>query len=81
MKVAISTDGNMVSAHFGRCPSYTIVEIDEKKVVKRDLVQNPGHQPGFIPEFLHEKGVGVSSQEGWEGGRPSFSTVWESKRL
>lgn len=58
MKVAISTDGNMVSAHFGRCPSYTIVEIDEKKVVKRDLVQNPGHQPGFIPEFLHEKGVG-----------------------
>lgn len=58
MKVAISTDGNMVSAHFGRCPSYTIVEIDAKKVVKRDLVQNPGHQPGFIPEFLHEKGVG-----------------------
>jgi predicted Fe-Mo cluster-binding NifX family protein len=58
MKVAISTDGNMVSAHFGRCPSYTIVELDEGKVVKRDMVQNPGHQPGFIPEFLHEKGVG-----------------------
>jgi len=58
MKVAISTDGNLVSAHFGRCPSYTIVELDEGKVVKRDLVQNPGHQPGFIPEFLHEKGVG-----------------------
>ena len=58
MKVAISTDGNLVSAHFGRCPSYTIVELDKGKVVKRDLVQNPGHQPGFIPEFLHEKGVG-----------------------
>lgn len=58
MKVAISTDRNLVSAHFGRCPSYTIVELDKGKVVKRDLVQNPGHQPGFIPEFLHEKGVG-----------------------
>lgn len=58
MKVAISTDRNLVSAHFGRCPSYTIVELDKGKVVKRDLVQNPGHQPGFIPVFLHEKGVG-----------------------
>ena len=43
MKVAISTDRNLVSAHFGRCPSYTIVELDKGKVVKRDLVQNPGH--------------------------------------
>ena len=57
MRVAISTDGEFVSAHFGRCPSFTIVDIDNDKVGKKEIVDNPGHHPGFIPQFLHEKGV------------------------
>lgn len=57
MKVAISTDNGFVSAHFGRCPEFTIVDIKDGKVEKKETVQNPGHQPGFIPQFLHEKGV------------------------
>ena len=57
MRVAISTDGDFVSAHFGRCPSFTIVDIENDKVTKREIVDNPGHQPGFIPQFLHERGV------------------------
>lgn len=57
MKIAISTDGAMVSAHFGRCPSFTIVEIDGESVVGRDVVENPGHHPGAIPKFLREMGV------------------------
>jgi predicted Fe-Mo cluster-binding NifX family protein len=28
MKVAISTDNNEVSAHFGRCQQYTIFEVE-----------------------------------------------------
>ena len=57
MRVAISTDGEFVSAHFGRCPSFTIVDIEDGKISKKDVVDNPGHQPGFIPQFLHKKGV------------------------
>jgi predicted Fe-Mo cluster-binding NifX family protein len=57
MRIAISTDGDLVSAHFGRCPTFTIVDIDEGNVVKQETLENPGHQPGFIPQFLHEKGV------------------------
>jgi predicted Fe-Mo cluster-binding NifX family protein len=57
MKVAISTDGDYVSAHFGRCPSFTIVDIDVKRVLSREEVENPGHQPAFLPGFLAEKGV------------------------
>ena len=57
MRVAISTDGNLVSGHFGRCPVFTIVDIEEGKVVKRESVDNPGHEPGFIPQFLHQQGV------------------------
>ena len=57
MRIAISTDGDFVSAHFGRCPSFTIVDIENDKVARKEVVDNPGHQPGFIPQFLHQKGV------------------------
>ena len=57
MRIAISTDGDHVSAHFGRCPLFTIVDIDNSKIVQQEVVDNPGHQPGFIPQFLHSKGV------------------------
>lgn len=57
MKTAISTDGDLVSAHFGRCPSFTIIDIEEGQVVERQVIPNPGHQPGFIPQFLHERKV------------------------
>ncbi|MBN2544721.1 MAG: NifB/NifX family molybdenum-iron cluster-binding protein, partial [Spirochaetes bacterium] len=46
-----------VSAHFGRCPSFTIVDIIEGKVVDKQIINNPGHHPGFLPQFFHEKGV------------------------
>jgi len=57
MKIAISTDGNFVSAHFGRCPTFTIAEIENEKVLKVEEINNPGHHPGFLPNFLAERGV------------------------
>jgi predicted Fe-Mo cluster-binding NifX family protein len=57
MKVAISTDGDYVSAHFGRCPHFTIADIRDNQVVKKEIIDNPGHHPGYLPRFLHEKGA------------------------
>ena len=57
MKIAISTDGDFVSAHFGRCPSFTVIEIDNGKLINKQTIVNPGHHPGFLPQFLHEGGV------------------------
>ena len=57
MKVVISTDQGYVSAHFGRCQSYTIVEIEDGKILNKGEIPNPGHQPGFLPEYLSGKGV------------------------
>ena len=57
MKIAISTEGEYVSMHFGRCLGFTIIDIDEGKIINRDLIDNPGHHPGFLPKFLHNKGV------------------------
>ncbi len=57
MKLAISTDGGMVSAHFGRCPEFTIMEIEDCKLKGKETIPNPGHHPGFLPQFLHDRGV------------------------
>jgi len=57
MKVAISTEGNSVSAHFGRCPFFTIAEIEEGKIVSKEVIDNPGHHPAYLPQFLREKEV------------------------
>ena len=57
MKIAISTDAGFVSAHFGRCPTFTIVEIEEGKILTVEEINNPGHHPGILPNFLAERGV------------------------
>lgn len=59
MKIAIATDGNDVSAHFGRCRAYTIFDVDTalKEVKTKIIVDTPGHQPGMLPPFLKGKGA------------------------
>ena len=57
MKVAISTDNGYVSAHFGRCPEFTVLEIEDGKITKRETISNPGHHPGFLPQFFEQQGV------------------------
>lgn len=59
MKIAIPTDNNMVSAHFGHCAQFTIYEIDEgqKKVESKKVIDNPGHEPGFLPGYLAKLGI------------------------
>jgi predicted Fe-Mo cluster-binding NifX family protein len=59
MRVAISTDHNEVSAHFGRCSHYTIFEVEENQITGKTLLDTPAHQPGMLPPFLNEKGVNV----------------------
>ena len=57
MKVAVSTENGLVSPHFGRCPEFTLVEIDGDKIVKKEIIPNPGHAPGFLPNYFSEMGV------------------------
>ena len=59
MRIAVSTDNGQVSAHFGRCAEYTLADIENDRVVKTEVIANPGHQPGFLPNFLAEKGANV----------------------
>jgi Mrp family chromosome partitioning ATPase/predicted Fe-Mo cluster-binding NifX family protein len=51
-----------VSAHFGRCPCYTVVELDGDRIVEHRVARNPhfgNHQPGVMPEFVRSLGADV----------------------
>lgn len=52
-----------IGAHFGRCPNYTLVTVDEQgEVAEVESIDNPffrSHQPGAVPSFLQEKGASV----------------------
>ena len=53
-KIAIPSQGDNFSSHFGHCPEFTIIEADGQKVVSKKVIPNPGHQPGFLPQYLKD---------------------------
>ncbi len=57
MKIAVATDGNKVSLHFGKCPEYRVFHVEDGKVIKQENLKNPGHQPGVLPKFLASHNV------------------------
>ena len=59
MIVAIAKQGNEVAQHFGHCQGFEIFRLEDNLVGDFHFVENPGHRPGFLPEFLAELGVGV----------------------
>jgi ATP-binding protein involved in chromosome partitioning len=59
MKVAIPSEGTEICAHFGHCESFTIAEVEDGKVINKQTVDAPPHEPGLLPRFLAGKGVNV----------------------
>jgi predicted Fe-Mo cluster-binding NifX family protein len=59
MKVAVASEGNMVSGHFGHCEGFTMYEVDKVEVANKVFIANPGHRPGYLPVFLKEQQANV----------------------
>ncbi len=68
MKIAVASDGTLVTGHFGHCENFIIFEAEGKKIVKEEVVKNPGHKPGFLPNFLKDLGINVIISGGMGGG-------------
>jgi ATP-binding protein involved in chromosome partitioning len=61
MRYALPVSGGVVSAHFGHCEHFALFDIDEpgKKIISKELVASPAHQPGLLPAWLAEQGVSL----------------------
>lgn len=78
MKIAVASMNGMVSEHFGYCESFNIFEAEKNQIVKTESILNPGHKPGFLPNFLNEKGVNVIIAGGMGG---SAVNIFNSKGI
>lgn len=68
MKIAVACTGKQVSGHFGHCENFIIFETENGKIKAEQSVPNPGHKPGFLPNFLGDMGVNVIVSGGMGGG-------------
>lgn len=68
IKIAVASEGDMVTEHFGHCKNFNIFEIEDDKMINKDSVRNPGHKPGFLPNFLNDMGVNTIISGGMGAG-------------
>jgi predicted Fe-Mo cluster-binding NifX family protein len=68
MKIAVASENKMVTEHFGHCEGFIIFEAEDNKIIKSESISNPGHRPGFLPNFLNDMGVNVIISGGMGGG-------------
>jgi len=47
--------------HFGHCEQFALVDVDGagKKIIRREDIAAPPHQPGMLPPWLAERGATV----------------------
>ena len=68
MKIAVASENGKVTEHFGHCEAFIIFDAENGRIVNTETVPNPGHRPGFLPNFLHGRGVNVIISGGMGGG-------------
>lgn len=68
MKIAVACMGDMVAQHFGHCENFCLFDTENGKITETKNVVNPGHKPGFLPNFLGDMGTEVIISGGMGGG-------------
>ncbi len=64
MKIAIASDGEICSDHFGHCVGFKVYEIENKQIKDEYFLKNQGHKPGFLPTYLDGRGINVIISSG-----------------
>ena len=59
MKIAIPLAEGKLTMHFGHCASFALVDVDDqtKKILGREDIPAPPHEPGLLPPWLAERGA------------------------
>ena len=68
MKFAIPLAEGKLTAHFGHCQEFAIVEVEDSEIKNKETLVPPPHEPGVLPRWLHELGADVIIAGGM-GGR------------
>ena len=59
MKFAIPLAEGKLTAHFGHCQEFALVEVEDNQIKAKEIQVPPPHEPGVLPRWLHEQGADV----------------------
>ena len=61
MRIAIPITNGTLSAHFGHCEEFALVDVNEqtKEIANVTKLQPPAHEPGVLPRWLGEQKADV----------------------
>ena len=59
MKFAIPLAQGKLTAHFGHCQEFALIEVEGNQITNKQLLVPPPHEPGVLPQWLHEQGASV----------------------
>jgi Mrp family chromosome partitioning ATPase/predicted Fe-Mo cluster-binding NifX family protein len=68
IKIAVASENEMVTEHFGHCETFNVFETENNQITKSEIIANPGHKPGYLPNFLNDIGVNVVVSGGMGSG-------------
>jgi len=59
MKFAIPIAEGKLTAHFGHCKEFAMVEVQDNHILNKEMLDPPPHEPGVLPRWLKEQGANV----------------------
>ena len=59
MKIAIPLADGKLTAHFGHCQAFAIIDIEGSEIKNKEMLQPPPHEPGVLPKWLHDLNTNV----------------------
>ncbi len=59
MKFAIPLAEGKLTAHFGHCQEFALVEVEDNQIKSKEALVPPPHEPGVLPKWLHALGTNV----------------------
>lgn len=68
MKIAIPLEDGKLTAHFGHCQEFALIEVEGNEITKKETLVPPPHEPGVLPSWLHNLGTNIIIAGGM-GGR------------
>uniref|UniRef100_A0A832A591 Iron-sulfur cluster carrier protein n=1 Tax=Desulfacinum infernum TaxID=35837 RepID=A0A832A591_9BACT len=58
-RIAVPTADGRLCNHFGHCEKFVLIDVRDSQIQNRTEVTPPPHEPGLLPRWLADHGVGM----------------------
>jgi Mrp family chromosome partitioning ATPase/predicted Fe-Mo cluster-binding NifX family protein len=58
--LVVPVSGGKLTSHFGHCEQFAFIETQGGKIVRTEMHNPPGHEPGVLPQWLYDQGADVA---------------------